>query len=254
MSAASSRRTLVTGASGPLGLELVRQSLMRGDRVYAACRNPARVPMLADLRAQYGGLELLALDPADPSMVADVVPVLESLTETLDLLVLGPAEPGPHDRATQLARDEDFSTLSGTGLTEHYRRHAVAPLLLVRTLLPWLAHGDGARILVVSSVRGTLAARRQGGGYATSASAAGLHMLTRALAYDLRDEGIVVCLGNPGRYAESPNDDQAPVPIEDAALGLLMQTDRLPRDRSGAFMDWTGAERERGTGFPMSPE
>jgi len=241
MSAASPRRTLITGASRPLGIELVRQSLIRGDTVYAACRNPARVPVLADLRAQYGGLEFLALDPADPSMVADAV--LESLTETLDLLVIAPAEAGPHDRAAQVARDEELSTLSGTGLTEHYRRHAVAPLLLVRTLLPWLAHGDGARVLLVSTARGSLSAKRDGGGYATAASAVGLHMLTRALAHDLRDEGIVLCLGNPGRYAESPDDHDAPVLMEDAALGLLVQAERLPRDRSGAFIDWTGAER-----------
>jgi hypothetical protein len=33
------------------------------------------------------------------------------------------------------------------------------------------------------------------------------------------------------------------VPIEDAALGLIMQAERLPRERTGAFLDWTGAER-----------
>jgi hypothetical protein len=33
------------------------------------------------------------------------------------------------------------------------------------------------------------------------------------------------------------------VPIDEAALGLLMQVERLPRDRTGAFLDWTGAER-----------
>lgn len=243
MSAVSARRTLITGASRPLGIEFVRQSLIRGDTVYAACRNPARVPVLADLRAQYGGLEFLALDPADAASVADAVPMLESLTESLDLLVIAPAEPGPHDRSAQIARDEELATLSGTGLVEHYRRHAVAPLLLVRTLLPWLAQGEGARVLMVSHARGSLAARREGGAYATGASAVALHMLTRALAFDLREEGIVVCLGNPGRYAESPEDDRAPVPIEDAALGLLTLAERLPRDRSGTFVDWTGAER-----------
>ena len=75
---ASPQRTLITGAARPFGVELVRQCLIRGDKVYAAARNPARVPVLADLRAEYGGLELIALDPADPSLVADAVPVLES--------------------------------------------------------------------------------------------------------------------------------------------------------------------------------
>ncbi len=243
MNAVSARRTLVTGASRPLGVELVRQALMRGDKVYAACRNPARVPVLADLRAEFGGLELIALDPADPSSVAEAVPVLESLTDSLDLLVIGPAEAGPHETLASAERDEQLSSLTGTGLTEHFRRHAVAPLLLVRTLLPWLVKGDKARVLVVSSWLGSLTGKTQGGDYATCASAAALHMLTRTVAHDLAEEGIVVCLGNPGNYATTPDGPAFRVPVEDAALGLLMQTERVTRDKSGAFVDWTGAER-----------
>jgi NAD(P)-dependent dehydrogenase (short-subunit alcohol dehydrogenase family) len=201
------------------------------------------VPILADLRAEFGGLELLPLDPADPSSVAELVPVLETLTDSLDLLVLGPAEAGAHDRLVDVARDEQLSTLTGTGLTEHYRRHAVAPVLLVRTLLPLLVRGDGPRVLMVSSWLGSLAGKSQGGDYATCASAAGLHMLTRALAHDLVDEGVVVCLGNPGNFATSPDGPAFHHPVEDAALGLLMQVDRLPRERTGALLDWTGAER-----------
>ena len=132
----------------------------------------ARVPVLADLRAEYSGLELIALDPADASLVADAVPVLESLTDTLDQLIIAPAEPGQHEKLADTERDELLSTLSGTGLTEHYRRHAVAPLLLVRTLLPFLATRDGARVLVVSSWLGSLAGKTQGGDYATCASSA----------------------------------------------------------------------------------
>ncbi|MCE2900160.1 MAG: SDR family NAD(P)-dependent oxidoreductase [Gemmatimonas sp.] len=243
MNALSARRTLVTGASKPLGVELVRQSLMRGDKVYAACRNPARVPILADLRAEFGGLELLALDFADSASVAEAVPVLESLTDSLDLLVVAPADPGTHEKLSDAERDAHLDTLTGTGLTEHYRRYAVAPVLLVRTLLPWLAKGDGARVLMVTSWLGSLAGKTQGGDYATCASAAGLHMLTRALAHDLAEERIVVCLGNPGNYATSPDGPMFRVPIDEAALGLLMQTERLPLARSGAYLDWTGAER-----------
>lgn len=243
MNALSPRRTLITGASQPLGVELVRQSLIRGDRVYAAARNPARVPVLADLRAEFGGLELLAFDPADPSTVADVIPVLESLTDSLDLLVIAPAEAGPHDRASDAERDAHLPTLTGTGLTEHYRRHAVAPLLLVRTLLPWLARGDQARVLIVNSWLASVSGKSMGGDYADCASGAALNMLTRALAHDLVDEGITVLVGNPGNFATSPEGPGFKLPIDESALGLLVQTDRLPRDKSGAFLDYTGAER-----------
>ena len=239
----SARRTLVTGAALPLGVELVRQCLLRGDKVYAAARNPARVPVLADLRAEFSGLELLALDPADASSVAEVMPVLEELTNSLDLLIVAPAEPGVHDRLADATRDETLSTMSGTSIVEHFRRHAVAPVMLVRTLLPWLTHGDGARILMVSTSLGSLAGKTQGGDYARCSSAAALHMLTRALANDLAEERITVCIGNPGNYSTTPDDPALLVPIGDTALGLLSVTERLPRDKSGGFFDWTGTER-----------
>ena len=101
----SARRTLVTGASGMLGIELVRHCLSRGDRVIATCRNPARVSALADLRANFGGLELVALDPADAASVADAIPILERISASLDLLVIAPAEAGANERTSDLERD-----------------------------------------------------------------------------------------------------------------------------------------------------
>jgi NAD(P)-dependent dehydrogenase (short-subunit alcohol dehydrogenase family) len=239
----SARRTLITGAARPLGVELVRQALMRGDKVYAAARNPARVPVLADLRAEFPGLELLALDPADAASMAEVMPVLEGLTPSLDLLVVAPAEPGVNDRLVDATRDEALHSMSGTGLTEHFRRHAVAPVLLVRTLLPLLARGDRARILMVSSWLGSLAGKTQGGDYARCGSAVALHMMTRALAHDLADDGITVCIGNPGNFATTPDGPAFLVPIADAATGLLSVIDRLKKEQSGGFFDWTGSER-----------
>ncbi|MES2522075.1 MAG: SDR family NAD(P)-dependent oxidoreductase [Gemmatimonadota bacterium] len=236
------RRTLVTGAGRPLGVEFVRQSLLLGDTVYAAARNPARVPILADLRAEFRALELIALDPADAASVADAIPVLESLTGSLDRVVIAPAEPGPHERLADVERDQGLATMSGTGLVEHYRRHAVAPVLLVRTLLPWLAAADAPQVLAVSSWLGSLSGKSQGGDYATCGSAAAYHMLLRALAHDLAP-GIVVLIGNPGNVATTPDAPPFRVPIEDAAVGLLSVLDALPVADTGRFVDWTGTER-----------
>ncbi|HYW31887.1 MAG TPA: SDR family NAD(P)-dependent oxidoreductase [Gemmatimonas sp.] len=238
----SGRRTLVTGAGRPLGVEFVRQSLLLGDTVYAAARNPARVPVLADLRAEFRGLELIALDPADAASVADAVPVLESLTGSLDRVVIAPAEPGPHERLADGERDALLATMSGTGLVEHYRRHAVAPVLLIRTLLPWLEAADSPQILAVSSWLGSLSGKSQGGDYATCGSAAAYHMLLRALAHDLAPD-ILVLIGNPGNVATTPDAPAFRVPIDESAAGLLAVIDTLPIDRSGAFVDWTGSER-----------
>lgn len=237
------RRTLITGASRPYGVALVRACLERGDRVIAASRNPARVPVLADLRAEFGGLDLIALDPADAATVADAVPVLESLTLSIDLLLLAPPEPGLHEKPGDAERDAHFATVSGMGLVEHYRRTAVAPVLLVRTLLPLLAPERGARVLFVSSWLGSIAGKVHGGDYAVGGSAAGLHMLVRALAHDVADYGVTCVIGNPGWYATLPADPAFRIPITDSVAGLLAVTDGVAPSQSGGFFDYTGVER-----------
>ncbi len=237
------RTTLVTGASRPLGIEFVRQCLERGDQVIAASRSPARVPVLADLRAKYGSLELLALDPADAASVAEAMPILENITRTIDLLIIAPAETGPHEKISDTERDAHLETLSATALVEHYRRHAVAPVLMARTLLPWLNQAESARILLVSSWLGSLAGKTQGGDYAVCASAAALHMLGRALAHDVANQGMTVCLGNPGKFAVSPYAIPMTISIEASAGGLLNAVDQLPAEKTGAFVDWNGNER-----------
>ncbi len=241
---ASARRTLVTGASRPLGVELVRQCLERGDRVIAAARNPARAPVLADLRAKYGGLDLVALDPADAASVAEAMPVLEQITDSIDLLVVAPAEPGPHERLSDAARDAALETLSATALVEHYRRHAVAPVLIVRTLLPMLQAAGVARVLLVNNWLASLTGKTQGGDYAACASGAAYNMLARALAHDLTPLNIIVGIGNPGKFATTPDASVLSVPIEESVTGLLGVIEAMLASRAGAFVDWTGAARE----------
>lgn len=235
------RRTLVTGASGPYGVALVRACLERGDRVIAASRNPARAPVLADLRAEFGGLDLLALDPADAASVADAVPVLESLAPGIDLLLVAPAEAGVHEKQSDAQRDAAFMTLSATGLVEHYRRTAVAPVLLVRTLLPFLARERGARVLFVSSSVSSLSENARGR-YAACASSAGLRMLVRSLAHDIAADGITCLVGNPVWYA-ALDEAESEVPINESAAGLLAVTDRVAASQSGGVFDYTGVER-----------
>jgi hypothetical protein len=68
-----------------------------------------------------------------------------------------------------------------------------------------------------------------------------MHM--RALAHDLSEERIVLMLGTPGHFATTPDGPAFRVPIDEAAIGLLSQMERLPREKTGSFLDWTGAER-----------
>lgn len=192
----SPRRTLVTGASRAPGLDIVKQCLERGDRVIAASRNPARVPVLADWRAKYGTLELVALDPADAVSVAEAIPVLESISTSLDLLVITPGEPGASEHNGD-GRHHEFSSISAIDLVEHYRRHAVAPLMLVRTLWSLLENGDKTRVVFVDDDARSPGTKDEAdpANYAEPASKAALKSLVPILAAELSQKGVTVLSG-----------------------------------------------------------
>ena len=61
---------LVTGASRGLGLEMVRQFVNDGWRIYACCRNPDGAHALAELAAgSDGAITLHTLDVSEPEQI-----------------------------------------------------------------------------------------------------------------------------------------------------------------------------------------
>ncbi|MDQ6611651.1 MAG: SDR family oxidoreductase [Gemmatimonadota bacterium] len=222
-------------------MELVRRCLERGDQVIAASRSAARVTALGDLRAKYPSLELLSLDPADAASVAEAIPVLQNITSTVDLLLVAPAEAGPHEKSIETERNSQLESLSATALVEHYRRHAVAPVLIARTLLPWLAMAEQARILFVSTWLDALSDNIRDD-YAMCGSSAGLHALARSLARDLANQKIIVCIGSAATYAAKAGPKPKTIRFGDVADGLLDVVDQVSLENSGALVDWNGNE------------
>ena len=64
------KRVLISGANRGIGLELVRQCLARGDRVFAGCRQPGEAAELLTLAAAAPDrLTILALDITTESTI-----------------------------------------------------------------------------------------------------------------------------------------------------------------------------------------
>lgn len=152
--------------------------------------------MLADWRAKYGTLELVALDPADAVSVAEAIPVLESISSSLDLLVITPSEPGASEQNGD-GRHHEFASISAIDLVEHYRRHAVAPLLLVRTLWSLLENGDKTRVVFVDDETRAATTKNEtdSANYAEPASKAALKSFVPILAAELAGKGVSVIRG-----------------------------------------------------------
>lgn len=218
------RHVLVTGANRGLGLEYARQLSARGDSVMATARDVAAARALRSLP-----VTLEALDVTVPESVAALAGKRRG--RPLDLLV---------NNAGVGVGGRPLGALDYPELRSFYETNALGPLRMVEALLPELRADGGGVVVNMTSRMGSIADNSSGGSYAYRASKAALNMITRSLALDLREAGVICVVVHPGWVQTAMGGSAAPTTVEASVSGLLRVIDRLGPEDSGAFFDYTG--------------
>jgi NAD(P)-dependent dehydrogenase (short-subunit alcohol dehydrogenase family) len=133
---------LVTGANSGLGFWTSVELARHGARVLMACRNPDRASAALDRLASEApgsSAELVALDLASLSSVADAATDVAGRTDALDLLVNNAGIMAVGEGRTA----DGFELQLGTNHLGHFA--------LTGRLLPLLLKGSGPRVVTVSS-------------------------------------------------------------------------------------------------------
>ncbi|HEY57847.1 MAG TPA: SDR family oxidoreductase [Anaerolineae bacterium] len=228
------RYVFLTGANRGLGLEFARQLLERGDWVFATCRHPERAEALRALQQRFPQrLHVAALDVSDEQAIARAATEVAAQTERLDVLI---------NNAGVLYRDEHLGNLRQSQLMHAFAVNAVGPLLLTQALLPLLQKGQRPVVFNLSTQMGSLTRKTYGGYYSYSASKAALNMFGRALAADLRSDGVIVVLVHPGWVRTDMGGAQATLDPPTSVAGMLALLERLKPEDSGRFLTWEGKE------------
>lgn len=231
------KRVLITGANRGLGLDLTRQSLERGDTVFAACRHPDAATDLYELAAQHAGrLTIIQLDVTDEASIQAAHEAVKAATDGLELLInnagiypgAGPEDP-ENQHLGQLTADSALNVL---------RVNAVGPLLVAQAFLDLLRAGTKARILSLSSGQGSLTWKASGDPYHYSASKAALNMYMRALAAEIGQYGVLSVLVDPGWVRTGMGGSSAAQDPTVAAKGILRLADQLHAEENGGFVTW----------------
>lgn len=222
-------RIVITGANRGIGLELTRQMLARGDSVIAAARHPKKAEDLESLRAKHP--DRLRVLPVDVSSDKSVKALAESVTSAVDALINNAGTSGESSSLGALDFDDALDV---------YSVNALGPLRMTRAFLPHLHKGEGKRVLHVTSGMGSIGDNSSGGFYGYRMSKAALNMASRSLAADLRGEGILSAVINPGWVRTDMGGPRATVTVKDSATGILAQLDALTADQSGQFLDYSG--------------
>ena len=206
---------LVTGATGGLGQEFVKQALVRGAaKVYAGARrdhdwgDPRVVP--------------LQLDVTDPVAVAAAV----DAAPDVDVLV---NNAGVHGAESLLTSPE--SEIRAT-----FEANVFAPLLLVRAFAPVLARNGGGAVIDIHSALSWLA---RPGAYAASKTA--FWGLTNALRLELAEQKTQVVGAHLG-YTDTPFIAHLDVPKSDPAVIVSRIFDALEAGEDEAIADDTSSQ------------
>lgn len=232
---------MVTGASGGIGLEIVRQAAARGDRVIAASRQGS--PALRKLAGAHPDRVLeLTLDPGSQESVIAARAKLDGRVEAIDILI---NNAGVYSRWSR-HWDPDatlFDTVTQEELVDTFRINAAGPMLIIEHFLNLLRASRRGRILNVSSLVGSVSQKTSGGDYAYAASKAALNIMTRSLAAELAPEGITVIAITPGWVRTEMGGGEATLSPAESVRGILSVAARLTPKDAGRFLDYQGEEQ-----------
>jgi NAD(P)-dependent dehydrogenase (short-subunit alcohol dehydrogenase family) len=237
------KRVLITGANRGIGLEFARQMLGRGDRVFAAARNPKSAKHLIALSAEYGNLlTIITLDVSDAQSIDVSWKEIHRHIDALDILInnagISPNSPdsGGSEKLSRLG------TLDMQAMVNILLINSVGPIIIAQQYLDLLRNGNSPKLVNITSQLGSLTRRNRGHGYGYSASKAALNMLMRILSFDVIDDGIISVLMHPGWVKTRIGTMNAPLEPEESIRGMLKVIDGLTIADTGRYLSWNGEE------------
>jgi NAD(P)-dependent dehydrogenase (short-subunit alcohol dehydrogenase family) len=223
-------RVVVTGANRGIGLELARQLLARGDHVEATVRRPDEA---TELRALGGPLRIHRVEVTDATSIAAFA---AAIAEPIDIVINGAGVYGGKGQSIRQMSDD----LASTDVLQTFDVNAVGPLRVSLALLPHVRRGTAKKLVHITSGMGSITDNTSGGYYAYRMSKAALNMMSKSLAVDLRADGILSVVINPGWVQTDMGGANAPTPVAESVREILARIDETTLEDSGAFLNWKG--------------
>jgi NAD(P)-dependent dehydrogenase (short-subunit alcohol dehydrogenase family) len=228
------QRVLITGANRGIGLELVRQCLARGGRVFAGCRDPQQAGDLKKLaEIATPNLTLLEMDVTDESSLDEARKQVGAQVEALDLLF--------NNAAINLG-DEPITGVTARKLAKALHVNAIGPVLVAQRFFDLMKSGDSPKLINVSSESGSIGRMRHFRGYGYYGSKAALNMYTHSLALDPNLKEITVIALHPGWVRTDMGGPMASLSPQESVKKMLSVVDRLTLQDTGKFYTYTGDE------------
>lgn len=223
----SVRVALVTGGNRGIGLEVCRQLASHAFTVLLTARDAENAQSAAKRLASIGKIEPLVLNVADRGSIDRAARGVATRYGYLDVLI---NNAGINYDTWETAENVD---IDGT-VVETITTNLLGPWRVCQALLPLLRKSRAARIVNVSSESGSLA-HMGVGPPAYQVSKAALNALTRTLAGELRNTGILVNAVCPGWVATEMGGAGAPRSVCEGAASVIWAATLPDSGPTGGF-------------------
>jgi NAD(P)-dependent dehydrogenase (short-subunit alcohol dehydrogenase family) len=220
----SSRVVLITGANRGLGLEFARQYKEAGWQVIGTARKVDSATELQEL-----GVTVVQLDVTDANSVARMATDLDG--RPIDLLI---------NNAGVLSIQDSLPETDIEAVAWALNVNTLGPMRVSQALLPNLLEGKGKTIVSISSGLGSLELNGGGRFYGYRESKAAMNMFTRSLAVELRDEGFIVIVMDPGWVKTDMGGQNATLTPEQSIRSVRAVIDGLASEDTGTFKKHNG--------------
>lgn len=242
----SPARVLVMGATGGIGLAMVRQLLahQRVLHVTAAARHADNSSELAALLQTFPGrLRIAVADITDAHSLQQLASQLDNAPLHLAINATGLLH------QSGLQPEKSLAAISTANLQQVFAVNAFGPILMAQALLPLMRHGEPAIFASLSARVGSIGDNRLGGWYGYRAAKAAQNQLMKTVAIECRrtHPQLSIQLLHPGTVDSALSRPfQRAVPSQQlftpdyAAACLLQVLSTATAANSGRFIAWDG--------------
>jgi NAD(P)-dependent dehydrogenase (short-subunit alcohol dehydrogenase family) len=219
---------LITGASRGLGREFARQYAYAGWTVHAGVRNLHQRSAIEEL--QHEQIICHQLDVAKHDQILSVN--TELAQEPIDLLI--------NNAGFWLGKDEHYGRCDDARWMEEFRVHMFGTMAMCESFVQQVAASKRKLIVNMSSGNGSLALENGIGDYPYNTSKAGLNLITKGLAADLKQRGITVVCFTPGFVATDMSGPDADLTPHESVSAMCAIIDTLGPEQTGTFLRYNG--------------
>jgi NAD(P)-dependent dehydrogenase (short-subunit alcohol dehydrogenase family) len=225
---------VISGANRGLGLEFTKQYAEAGWTVIAAARDPQKGDALKGLAASHKNIELVALDVANDTSVADFKVKLGG--RAIDILI--------NNAGIFPTRRNEFGDVDFDAWLDTLNTNTLGPARLTEALADNVAKSEKKLVVVISSAMGSIATYEDepsGPGaiqYRTSKSA--VNMAVAIMARALKPKGITVITQCPGWVQTDMGGAGATLKPEQSISALRKIFERVTLKDSGKYFGHDG--------------